>query len=78
MRDGRFWRRSAPGGQVICRVRVADERHVVATCESPVDRGPDAGIRLRASHNQASDSRAGQHLPQVCALKRVAVDKPRR
>src|SRR6266540_3501793 len=72
VRDDLVRRRSAPRALILRRVRVTDERHVVATRKSAMDRGPDAGIRLRAGHDQASDSSVGQHLLQVGVLEGVA------
>jgi hypothetical protein len=72
VRDDLVRRRRAPRALILRRVRVTDERHIVATRKSAMDRGPDAGIRLRAGHDQASDFSLGQYLLQVGVLEGVA------
>ena len=72
VRDDLVRRRRAPVALVLGRVRVTDERHVVAARERAVDRGADAGVGLRAGDDEVSDAGPGEHLLQVGGLEGVA------
>ena len=73
MRDHLLRRRRAPLGQVLGRVRVADQRGVVAARERAVQRRADARVGLRAGDDEPPDAEAGQDGLEVGVLERVAV-----
>ena len=59
--DDLLRRRRPPRGQVLGRVRVADERRVVAADERAVERRADAGVGLRAGDDEPADAALGEH-----------------
>ena len=58
--------------QVLGRVRVADQRRVVAPDDRAVQRRADAFVGLRADHDEPADPEAGEHALQRGLLERVA------
>ena len=73
MGDDLVRRRRAVLAQVLGRVRVADQRHVVAADEGAMEGGADALVGLGAGHDQAPDAGLGEDLLEVGVLEGVAV-----
>lgn len=71
--DDLFHRRGTPLRLVTGGVGVRDQGDVVSTGETTVDRGPDAGVRLRTGDDDASGPEALQDVLEDRALEGVAV-----
>ena len=73
MRDDELRRRRAPGREILGRVRIADERRVIAADECAVQRRAHAFVRLRADDDEAPDGEVGEDGLERRLLERVRI-----
>ena len=73
VRDDEFRRRRAPGREILGRVRIADERRVIAAKDCAVQRRAHALDRLRADDDEAPDSEVGEYGLERRLLERVRI-----
>src|SRR4029077_8585441 len=73
VRDDELRRRRAPGREILGRVRIADERRVIAANECAVQRRAHALVRLRADDDEAPDGEVGEYGLERRLLERVRI-----
>src|SRR5205823_3309414 len=73
VRDDEIRRRRAPWGEILGRMRIADERRVIAANERAVQRRADTFVGLRADDDQATNGEGGKDALERRLLERVRV-----
>src|SRR4029077_1646717 len=73
VRDDELRRRRAPGREILGRVRIADERRVIAANECAVQRRAHTFVRLRADDDEAPDREIGEYRLERRLLERVRI-----